>query len=167
MTVIDTQRPPLGHTEDGDVRTSGREAIPQIARLLRAIDTCMLATRGDDGALHARPMSNNGQVEWDGSSWFFAPGAGRLVAEIRRNPEAVAMYRADDRFAWVALSGSARIVDDAAAKRRLWLDELKRWFPNGPDDPGVALIQIESTSAQWWTDEGDGLADLRTDADRA
>jgi general stress protein 26 len=149
-----------GHTEDARVTTSGRDAIPEIAELLRDIDTCMLATRGDDGELHARPMSNNGQVEWDGDSWFFAPADGRLVAEIEANSEAVTTYRADDRFAWVALSGSADVVDDPEQKRRLWLDELERWFPNGPDDPNVALIRVASTRAQWWTDQGDGIADL-------
>ena len=146
--------------EDGAIRTQRRDAIPEIARQLKAIDTCMLATRGEDGELHARPMSNNGEVEWDGSSWFFAPANGRLVAEIRRDAAAVATYRADDRFAWVALSGRAAVIDDADAKREKWLPELERWFTNGPDDPSVALIRLEATAAQWWTEQGDGLADL-------
>ena len=148
------------HNEDSDLKTYGREAIPEIAGLLRQIDTCMLATRGDDGELHARPMSNNGQVEWDGDSWFFAPADGRLVAEVRRNAQAVTTYRAEDRFAWVALSGRAEVVDDAGQKRRLWLKELERWFTNGPDDPNVALVRISATAAQWWTEDGDGQADL-------
>ena len=32
--------------------------------------------------------------------------------------------------------------------------ELERWFPNGPDYWGVALIRFESTAARWWTDQG-------------
>jgi len=147
-------------TDDGSAQTHGREAIPEIAELLKDIDICMLATRGADGELHARPMSNNGKVEWDGDSWFFAPADGRLVAAIEQHAEAVTTYRADDRFAWVALSGSAGVVDDPEQKRRLWLDELERWFPNGPDDPNVALIRVASSAAQWWTDKGDGLASL-------
>ena len=147
---------------DGVVPTRGRDAIPEIAEALREIDTCMLATRGDGGELHARPMSNNGQVEWDGSSWFFAPADGLLVAEVRRDPSAVMTYRAQDRFAWVALSGRAELVDDAEAKRRNWLPEFEQWFPNGPDDPGVALIRIDSTLARWWTEQGEGTAELDT-----
>ena len=147
-------------TEDGTVQTQGREAIPTIAEQLRDIDICMFATRGDDGSLHARPMSNNGQVEWDGDSWFFAPADGRLVAEIARDPATVTTYRAEDRFAFVALSGRAEVVDAPDRKRELWLEELERWFPNGPDDPNVALIRVGSVAAQWWTDRGDGIADL-------
>lgn len=148
------------HTEDATVTTQGREAISTIAEHLREIDICMLATRADDGELHARPMSNNGKVDWDGSSLFFAPGDGRMVAEIRRDPAVVTTYRADDRFAWVALSGRATIVDDETAKRNNWLPDLDRWFPNGPDDPNVVLIRVDATYAQWWTEQGDGIADL-------
>ena len=148
-------------TDDGPVATQGREAISTIAEHLREIDICMLATRGEDGELHARPMSNNGKVDWDGSSLFFAPADGRLVAEIERDPAVVTTYRAADRFAWVALSGRASLVDDAGEKRRNWLEDLDRWFPNGPDDPNVALIRVDATYAQWWTEQGDGVADLR------
>jgi general stress protein 26 len=148
------------HTEDATVTTQGREAISTIAEHLREIDICMLATRAEDGELHARPMSNNGKVDWDGSSLFFAPGDGRMVAEIRRDPAIVTTYRADDRFAWVALSGQATIVEDPAAKQKNWLPELERWFPNGPDDPNVVLIRVDATYAQWWTERGDGIADL-------
>ncbi len=158
----DTRTPEGDHGEDGHVKPSGREAIPEIARIVQTIDTCMFATRDEDGVFQARPMSNNGEVDWDGTSWFFAPSDGRLVAEVQRNPEALTTYRADDRFAWVALSGSAQVVDDDDAKRRMWLAELERWFPDGPDDPDVALIRFESTAARWWTDQGEGRADLRT-----
>jgi general stress protein 26 len=149
------------HHADADAApTQGREAIPAIAQQLREIDTCMFATRAADGELHARPMSNNGKVDWDGSSWFFAPADGRLVAELERDPAAVTTYRADDRFAWVSLSGTARVVDDPAAKREHWLPELERWFPAGPEDDNVALIRLDATAAQWWTEQGDGAADL-------
>jgi general stress protein 26 len=160
--VPDTRRPSSGDNADGHTEPAGLEAIPEIARIVKSIDTCMFTTRDADGVLQARPMSNNGEVEWDGTSWFFAPSGGRLVAEIRHDPEALTTYRADDRFAWVTLSGQAHVVDDDEAKRRLWLTELGRWFPNGPDDPEVALIRFESTAARWWTDQGDGRADLRT-----
>ena len=152
---------PLGDA----MRTPGREAIPDIARLLQSIDTCTLVSRGEGGLLHGRPMSNNGEVEWDGSSWFFAPAGGRLVAEIREDPEVMAAYQAGDRFAWVALSGTAEVIDDREAKRRLWLTELERWFPGGPEDPSVALIRVESTAAHWWSEQGEGTADLRIESE--
>ena len=156
----DTRTAAARPDEDDQAQPMGREAIPEIARIVKAIDICMFATRGDDGELQARPMSNNGEVEWDGTSWFFAPSSGRLVAEVQADPQALTTYRAEDRFAWVALSGEASIVEDDEAKRRLWLTELERWFPNGPEDPGVVLIRFDATGARWWTEQGDGRADL-------
>ena len=141
--------------------STGRKAIPQIATLINQIDICLFATRGDDGQLHARPMSNNGQVEWDGQSWFFAPTDGRLVTELRADPAAVAAYRAEEGFAFVSVSGRATIETDQELKKRYWLDDLERWFPNGPSDPDVALIRLDAEEAQWWTEDGDGKADLR------
>ena len=141
--------------------STGRKAIPQIATLINQIDICLFATRGDDGQLHARPMSNNGQVEWDGQSWFFAPTDGRLVTELRADPAAVAAYRAEEGFAFVSVSGRATIETDPELKERYWLADLERWFPNGPADPNVALIRLDAQEAQWWTEDGDGKADLR------
>ena len=46
----------------------------------------MLTTHADDGTLHGRPMSNNGDVEFDGDSWFFARGDSRKVVEIEAAP---------------------------------------------------------------------------------
>ena len=142
----------------------GREAIPEIAALINRIDICLFATRGEDGDLHARPMSNNGQVEWDGQSWFFAPTDGRLVAELRADPTAVAAYRAEEGFTFVSISGHATLETDPALKQDRWLEELERWFPNGPDDPKVTLIRLDADAAQWWTADGDGTADLREHA---
>ena len=142
-------------------RAQGREAIPEIARMLREIDICLFSTLGDGGQLHARPMSNNGEVEWDGNSWFFAPSGGRLVAELRAEPAAVTAYRADARFAFVSVSGPVTIEDDIELKKRYWQEDLKRWFPGGPEDPGVTLLRLDSHHVDWWTEEGDGSADLR------
>ena len=112
---------------------SGREAIPEIAALIKKIDLCLFTTSGDDGQLHTRPMSNNGQVEWEGTSWFFAPNDGRLVAELQADPQAVAGYRAGDAYDFISISGRATIETDAELKKQYWLPELERWFPNGPE----------------------------------
>lgn len=141
--------------------TARRDAIPHIASLIAKIDICLFATRGEDGELHARPMSNNGQVEWDGQSWFFAPSDGRLVAELRADPAAVAAYRAEEGFTFVSISGTATLETDGELKERYWLDELERWFPDGPADPKVTLIRLDAEHADWWTADGDGSADLK------
>ena len=141
--------------------TTRRAAIPQIAALISKIDICLFSTRGDEGQLHARPMSNNGQVEWEGRSWFFAPSDGRLVAELDADPQAVAAYRAEESYDFISISGRATLETDQELKKQYWLPELERWFPNGLEDPNVTLIRLDAEHADWWTEEGDGSADLR------
>ena len=106
-------------------------------------------------------MSNNGQVEWEGTSWFFAPSDGRLVAELEADPQAVAAYRSGEAFDFISISGRATLETDPALKKEYWLPELERWFPNGPEDDNVTLIRLDAEHADWWTGEGDGSADLR------
>ncbi len=144
--------------------TQSREAIAQIARWLKEIDICQLTTRGEGGQLHSRPMSNNSQVEFDGDSWFFAPSVGRLVAELERDPNAVTAYRAGEDYTFISVSGRASVETDLELKKRHWLDELKQWFPNGPEDPNVSLIRLQAEHAEWWGEQGDGSADLRVAA---
>ncbi len=139
---------------------AGREVVSQIAPIIRAIDICFLSTVNSDGHVHARPMSNNGEVEWDGDSWFFAPADGRAVSEISTNPAVVTAYRAEEGFKIVVVTGSASIENDPSLKQRYWLADLDRWFPNGPDDPNVVLIRVNAEHADWWTEEGSGSSDL-------
>ncbi len=60
--------------------------LTDLAEKMRDIDFTMLSTRTDDGALAARPMSNNGDVDYDGDSFFFAYGSTRTISDIERDP---------------------------------------------------------------------------------
>ena len=42
--------------------------LPDIARKLKKIDFCMMSTHAGSGAISNRPMSNNGNVDYDGDS---------------------------------------------------------------------------------------------------
>jgi general stress protein 26 len=44
--------------------------LKEIASKISKLDICMLTTRTTGGMLTSRPMSNNGDVEYDGNSYF-------------------------------------------------------------------------------------------------
>ena len=48
-----------------------------VAKAMRDMDLCFMATHGEGGAISSRAMSNNAQVDWDGDNWFFSNGARR------------------------------------------------------------------------------------------
>jgi general stress protein 26 len=114
-----------------DTATS-TDDIAAIAELLKKLDICMLTTRAADGALHGRPMSNNGEVEYDGDSWFFAQDGTRKVVEIEADPAVELAFIDTPNGTWINVEGRASIVrGDDERKRDLWLPDLERWFPDG------------------------------------
>jgi general stress protein 26 len=50
----------------------------------------------------------------------------------------------------VSISGRARIELDGDAIRRFWTPAAAAWFPEGLDDPELALLRIEPELAEYW-----------------
>ncbi|MBA3466281.1 MAG: pyridoxamine 5'-phosphate oxidase family protein [Gemmatimonadaceae bacterium] len=57
------------------------------------------------------------------------------------------------------MTGSATIVRDPAKKRALWIEELERWFKDGPDSEDVVLIKVTPSRVAYWGDD-DGEIEL-------
>ena len=55
------------------------KTLSDISEAMRDIDYCMFVSRAGDGALGGRPMSNNREVEYEGTSWFFTCDDHRIV----------------------------------------------------------------------------------------
>ena len=125
-----------------------------IAQRMRDLDICMLTTRDGDGVA-TRPMSNNGQVEFDGDTWFFAERASAKVRQIEADPAVGIGYIATERGTWVSIEADAELVDDDAEKRDRWFEDLRRWFPDGPEDDNVVLIRARATRVRAWGADGD------------
>lgn len=130
-------------------KTWQRDETREVADLIREIDICMLVTR-TDGSVRGRPMSNNGEVEYDGDTWFFSARDSGKVDEIKSDPRVELAYIATDQGTWVSIEGRAEIVEDDERKRALWQDDLKAWFPGGPADDGVVLLKVHADRVHVW-----------------
>ena len=93
--------------------------IKKVAKLMRDLDFCMLTTHTKRGGLRSRPMSNNGQVEFDGDVWFFSAADSRKVREIEATPRVHLSYADLDQWRFVSMTGRARIVRDRSESTRL------------------------------------------------
>jgi general stress protein 26 len=132
------------------------DTIKKVAKLMRNLDFCMLTTHATRGGLHARPMSNNGEVEFDGDVWFFSEANSRKVREIEAEPTVHLSYVDLDDWRFVSLSGNAEIVRDARKKHELWLEDLKQWFDEGPESDGIVLIKVTPSVVSYWTKDDEG-----------
>jgi general stress protein 26 len=45
--------------------------LQKLREMVKDIDFCMLTTVDEEGNLHSRPMSVNGEIDTDGDLWFF------------------------------------------------------------------------------------------------
>jgi general stress protein 26 len=142
--------------------TTTTTEIASVAELLKELDICMLTTRADSGVLHGRPMSNNGEVEYDGDSWFFAREGSRKVVEIDADPQVELAFIDTPNGTWINVEGEARVVrDDPDRKRELWKKDLERWFPHGPEDADVVLLKVSARHIDAWAGEKDYSFDVR------
>ena len=131
-------------------------AIKKVADLMADLDICMLTTQSLDGALRARPMSNNGEVEFDGDVWLFSAAESRKVEEIEAQSLVPLAYSDTKRYRFISMSGEAEIIRDVDKKKELWLEELERWFDDGPESEDIVLIKVRPGTVTYWNGEDQG-----------
>lgn len=124
--------------------------VKKLAHLMKGIDFGMLTTLDNDGTLRSRPMSTNGDVEFDGDVWFFTYASSHKVLEAQRNPQVNVSFSDPKGQTYVSLSGTASLVRDKSKIEELWQPQLKAWFPQGTDEPDIALLKVTAHKAEFW-----------------
>lgn len=135
--------------------TNRDEAVKKLNEEIRGIKIAMLTTQAQGGELHSRPMATQEQ-DSDGSLWFFTYFDSGKTAELEANPQVNVAYVDPATNRYVSVAGRGRISRDRAKMQELWKEPLKAWFPKGLDDPDIALLHVEVSSAQYW-DSPSGL----------
>ncbi|WP_375397455.1 pyridoxamine 5'-phosphate oxidase family protein [uncultured Sphingomonas sp.] len=141
------------------------KTLSDIAEWMRDIDFCMLATHSRDGAIAARPMSNNREVTFGGDCWFFTWDESLMVDDIRDDPKVTMTFQGSagllgTRPTFFAVEGVADIVRDRTAFAEHWTDGLDRWFEQGIDTPGLAMIHVHATRIHYWDGEDEAEVPL-------
>lgn len=129
--------------------------LQDLSAKMRGIDIAMLSTLAENGAIAGRPMSNNRDVDYDGSSSYFTLDDTRMVADIARDPRVALAFQGGDGF-HVAVAGRAELIRDMAAFREHWNPDLDRWFADGADTHGLVLIRVAAERIHYWDGEANG-----------
>ena len=135
--------------------------LKDLSKRMAKLDFAMLSTRTENGALASRPMSNNGEVEYDGDSFFFSYDSARTISDIQRDAEvglsftgAAGMLGGPPLF--IAVEGRAELIRDKARFKQHWTKDLDRWFEQGIDTPGIVLIKVHATRVHYWDGKDQG-----------
>jgi general stress protein 26 len=137
------------------------KTLADLSEKMRDIDFTMLTTKSSGGAIAARPMSNNREVDYDGDSYFFTTEDTLMVADITSDPNVGLSYQArsgivGQRPFFLAVEGRAALIRDKSQFEAHWTSDLDRWFPDGIDTPGLVLIHVHASRVHYWDGQDEG-----------
>ena len=120
-------------------------------KMIKGIKFAMFTTRHGNGHLHSRPMTTqNKSLDLDESLWFFMSKRSDPVDDLKKDPVVNLVYADPSEDTYVSVSGTAAHIEDQAKKEQLWSKMAEAWFPGGPTDPDLALIQVQIVHANYW-----------------
>jgi general stress protein 26 len=119
-------------------------------RLIDDFDTGMLVTLSADG-LHARPMAIAAK-EPNCDLWFLTGSDSGKVREVEAESHATVVFQSPGRF--ISIAGVTEVVHDRTRIAELWKEPFKVWFPEGKDDPAIALLHFRATEGEVWDNSG-------------
>jgi general stress protein 26 len=90
------------------------------------------------------------RIEFDGDLYFFTKITATKVHEVEHERNVCVSYAAPEEQCYVSMSGAAHLVRDRAKMHELWFPDLETWFPEGLEDPGLALLSVRVTQAEYW-----------------
>jgi general stress protein 26 len=131
-----------------DDKTDSRERLYE---LLEHFDTAMLVTRGADGHMHARPMAV-ADLRANADTYLVTSIESPKVDEIERNSDVTLTFQ--DGNCYATLCGHVEIIRDRAVIERLWKEPWKVWFPQGKDDPSIAVLRFDADHGEYWDNSG-------------
>lgn len=132
--------------ESKEQLTEAREVLKE---KIEDIEIAMLITEEPDGDLRSRPMSTS-EMDEDGCLWFFTSEYSPKVNEISQDHKVNLSYAKPDKNLYVSVSGEAELVKDQNKIEERWNPILKAWFPQGLEDPKLALLKITPRQAEYW-----------------
>jgi general stress protein 26 len=112
-----------------------------IARLLAEFRTAVLATRGEDGHLHCRPMAMRHEVRGE-EIWFATAPDSTKCRDLEHDARCALVFFDPADGTTVSVSGTGEVIRDRKLMMELWDPSWTRWFPGGPEPKQVALLRV-------------------------
>ena len=128
---------------------TGPEGMRKIGDLIKDIRIAMMTTANEDGSFDSRPMATQ-KTEFDGSVWFLTRQESGKVREIADDSHISLLYADPGDSTFVSAKGRATVSQDRSKIHELWNPMYKAWFPEGEEDPSIAVLRVEIHEAQYW-----------------
>ena len=127
------------------------EAAKKFKKLVSDINVCMFITNNRENN-HTRPMATI-EVEDDGNLWFFTDVRSIKVEEVSAENKVHLVYAHPGKESYIDVWGKADVITDKKIIKDKWKPLVKAWFPNGVDDPNLALLKVQPNNIYYWDAE--------------
>ncbi len=138
--------------------TSSKRDIDHLENLIRGIRIAMMTTVCKDGSLCSRPMATQAPP-FDGGLWFFTKADSAKVGEVEEEGQVNVTYENSEESVYVSLSGRATLVQDRQMIEKLWHEDLRVWFPDGVNDPQLALLRVDVDKWAYWDAQSNAMSE--------
>ena len=135
------------------------EKIQKLGTFIKEIKMAMLTTADTDGKLRSRPMGTL-TTGFDGKIRFVTREHSGKVESIQQDQHVNVAYSDIDGQKYVSVVGQASLTTDKETLAKYWNPAMKAWFPEGLEDPEIALIEIDVESAEIWDSPPNKLVQL-------
>ncbi len=112
-------------------------------------DVGMLTVFDPEGQLHTRPMSVR-EVDEEGRIYFLSNDPIRKSFGDREHLNVTLSFHFPNRLHFSALRASACLRRNTELLGSLWGDDLLPWFPQGPSDPDLVVIELSPETFDMW-----------------
>ncbi|WBS01632.1 pyridoxamine 5'-phosphate oxidase family protein [Pseudoduganella sp. SL102] len=125
------------------------EELHDLRDRIKDVKFGMFTTQDAHGALTSRPLTVQ-QLDDAGNLWFFVSDKEAFTHELLDNPSINVSFADVDDHLYVSVSGRAELLRDRVKAEELWNPAVKAWFPQGLDDPHLALLRVDIHGAEYW-----------------
>jgi general stress protein 26 len=134
---------------DNKVKEARAQAWEHLQKMIKDVEIAMLTTVSGEDFLRSRPMMTQ-QTDDSGVLWFFTNDHHAKAKELAEDPRVNVSYSNTGSQQFVSVSGLGEVIHDDEKKRKLWKPIYKAWFPEGVDDPHLALLKVYIEKAEYW-----------------
>jgi general stress protein 26 len=144
-----------------------KEAKRVSLELMKVVQEACLSTVDGDGYPQMRVMGNLRNKEQcriaeelfaghdeDFLIYMLTSHSSDKMRQIRANSKVGVYFCNSAEFHTLLLVGDAEEIDNPDLKKRIWQDEWKIYWPDGPEDPEFIMLKLLPDFAKGWHKEG-------------
>src|SRR6476469_1933481 len=125
------------------------EALKKFKKLAEDIRICMFITNNNSESEHTRPMATI-EVDDNGTLWFYTDIRSVKVEETATDKQVHLTYAHPGKEIYLDVWGTSHIITDKQQIKDKWKPVVKAYFPNGADDPNIALMKVQPNEVYYW-----------------